>query len=287
MWIALTLLSAFFLATSDALLKFSLQRGNEIVLTFLRFVFALPVLYLTVPFIQWPVVDSRFWVAVLGGTPLEILAIVLYVRAMRESDLSLCLPMLSLTPVFLIFVSWILIGERVSLKGGLGVALVTTGAYVMNISATKMGLLYPFRVLLRDRGVQMMICVSAIYSITSTIGKIGIMHSSVLFFPVVYFTVVTLGFLPLLRGQLSGQRINLKGLKWTVLSGVLFGFMIVSHMFAISMAKVAYMIALKRTSILFGALYGFLLFREKGFLERLSGILIMIVGIFLITSART
>lgn len=286
MWVLLTLLSALFLATSDALLKLSLKKDNVLSLTFMRFVFALPVLYITIPFIDMPCLDYKFWIALSGGIPLEIIAIVLYVRAMRETDLSLCLPMLSFTPVFLIFVSWLMIGEKVSFYGAMGVVLVACGAYVMNISASRRGLLYPFKVLFRDRGVQMMIVVSVIYSLTSTIGKVGILHSSVLFFPLLYFTGVTICFVPLVMNKKYWKRENLQCIKWIFLSGIFFGLMIVSHMLAISIAKVAYMIAIKRTSIIFGALYGFILFKEKGLKERLSGILIMIFGIFLISLSR-
>ncbi len=272
------------LATSDAALKKVLRRGEEIPLTFLRFLFALPVIYLSFFFIPVPALDRTFWLVVVAGIPLEILAIVLYAKAIERSDLSLTLPMLSLTPVFLILVSWVFLKETISLQGTLGVALVAAGSYVMNISGSRKGPLYPFRVLLKDRGVQMMIAVASIYSITSTLGKIGILHSSVLFFPVLYFTGVTLTLAPLAVPRTRVSSVQVKG---AALSGLFFGLMILAHMFAISMAKVAYMIALKRTSILFGSLYGFVVFKEKGIKERLTGSLIILVGVFLVSTSKT
>ena len=53
-------------------------------------------------------------------------------------------------------------------------------------------------------------------------------------------------------------------------------------MLAISMTNVAYMISLKRTSLLFGVLYGALWFKEEKIAERLMGAIIMILGVFLI-----
>jgi drug/metabolite transporter (DMT)-like permease len=41
------------------------------------------------------------------------------------------------------------------------------------------------------------------------------------------------------------------------------GVMIITHFMALARVEVAYMIAVKRTSLLFGILYGALLFRER------------------------
>jgi uncharacterized membrane protein len=56
----------------------------------------------------------------------------------------------------------------------------------------------------------------------------------------------------------------------------------VSHFYAVSMANVAYMIAVKRTSLHFGVLYGFLLFGERQMRERLLGAVLMFSGFVLV-----
>ena len=97
-----------------------------------------------------------------------------------------------------------------------------------------------------------MIAVALIYSITSSLGKLAIQHSSPLFFGTVYFVVVTLAFTPIalwmgrndLRKFISNRQIQA-----LIIPGILYAIMIGSHMIAISLTKVAYMIALKRTSV--------------------------------------
>jgi uncharacterized membrane protein len=64
--------------------------------------------------------------------------------------------------------------------------------------------------------------------------------------------------------------------------GIIVAVSIFSHMLAISMTNVAYMISLKRTSLLFGVIYGAVLFKEEKIAERLTGAAIMITGVFLI-----
>jgi hypothetical protein len=48
---------------------------------------------------------------------------------------------------------------------------------------------------------------------------------------------------------------------------------------ALQQVEVAYMIAVKRTSLLFGILYGALLFREPGLRTRLPAGVLMLIGV--------
>jgi uncharacterized membrane protein len=58
--------------------------------------------------------------------------------------------------------------------------------------------------------------------------------------------------------------------------------MVYTHFLAIQQVEVAYMIAVKRTSLLFGILYGVLVFRESGLAARLPAGVLMLAGVMLI-----
>jgi drug/metabolite transporter (DMT)-like permease len=58
--------------------------------------------------------------------------------------------------------------------------------------------------------------------------------------------------------------------------------MVVAHFYAIAHVAVAYMIAVKRTSLLFGILYGAWLFGETGLKRNLAAGTLMIAGVALI-----
>lgn len=66
--------------------------------------------------------------------------------------------------------------------------------------------------------------------------------------------------------------------------GLFYGVMFLSHMTAVNLTNVAYMIAVKRTSLLTGVLYGHFLFRESGIRHRLPGALLMVAGVALIAT---
>ncbi len=288
MWIWLTLISAFSLATSDALTKRVLSRENEFVVAWLRLVFSLPLLVVIFPFIRIPETDRVFWLAFFSAIPLEITALIFYIKALRLSPMSLTLPFLSLTPLFLIFTSRILIGERVSLEGAIGILLIVIGSYTLNLSTIRKGLLEPVRAIFRERGSVYMIVVAFIYSITSTLGKIGVEHSSPVFFGTTYFFAVTVALSPIVYIKSRRNLADKLRQDWKVvlLPGGFFGLMILTHMFAIELAKVSYMISLKRTSLLIGSLYGFLFFGEKNILQRLLGAVFMFAGLVLVVNAR-
>jgi drug/metabolite transporter (DMT)-like permease len=288
MWILLSLISAFTLATSDAFTKKALSQSDEYLVALARLVFALPLLVAFLYSVPVPVLDMQFYMAFGCAVPLEIIALILYTRALKVSPMGLTLPFLAFTPIFLIAVSFFIVGEKVSLQGAIGIVVLATGSYTLNRHEMKRGLFEPFRAIARERGSVMMIGAAIIYSFTSSLGKLAIEHSSPLFFGASYFAVLAFLFTPI---ALWKGRVSLKGFitrrsyLGLIVPGMLFSVMILTHMIAISQTKVAYMISVKRTSLLMGVIYGYLLFRETHIAQRLTGTVLMCAGFVLIVTA--
>ena len=287
-WILLSLLSAFALATSDAFTKRALKTGNEYLVAWFRLLFSLPLLLFFLIMFPRPNLDSEFFKAFIIALPLEILSVILYIKALRLSPLSLTLPFLSLTPVFVIVVSYAILGEKVSLQGMSGILFLAVGSYVLHIHELDKGILDPIRAILKEKGSVLMIFVALIYSITSSLGKMAIQHSSPLFFGATYVIFLTLFFTPvaLWKGRHDIRDfVKDKLYKGLALPGIFYSIMVASHMLAINLTNVAYMISVKRTSVIIGVLYGYFLFREKHIKERLLGAMIMSIGFFIIVTA--
>lgn len=286
LWVFLALLSAFSLATSDALTKRALSIHNEYLIAWLRLLLSLPLLLLSLAFIDIPRIDKEFYFAFLCALPLELLSIILYIKALKVSPLSLTLPFLSLTPVFLIIIPYIILGEKVSFPGGIGVLLIAAGGYTLNIGEFKKGLLEPFAAIRKEKGSLFMIAVALIYAFTSSFGKMAIEHSSPVFFGAAYFAVLVVFFTPiaLCKGRNELRAAFRSGaIKASIMPGIFYSVMILSHMIAMSLTKVAYMISVKRLSLLIGVFYGYLFFRESGIRRRLFGTALMLAGFILIT----
>lgn len=287
-WVFLALLSAFMLATSDALTKKALGRENEYLVAWFRLVFSLPPLVVALAASPVPRIGPGFWPAFLIALPVELVTIVLYVRALKVSPMSLSLPFLALTPVFLIAVSFLVLGEEVSVRGAAGILLIAAGGYTLNLSGLRNGLLAPVRAVFREKGSMLMIGVAFLYSITSSMGKKAIADSSPVFFGATYFIALAVFFSPLayVRGR-ADLRAFLKsgGCRRTVLPGLFYGIMVLAHMAAMSLTQVAYMISVKRTSLLMGVLYGYFLFQEGDIRRRFAGALLMFCGFVLVVTA--
>jgi drug/metabolite transporter (DMT)-like permease len=287
-WVLLSLIAAFTLATSDALTKKALTSHNEYIIAWLRIVFSLPLLIIIFFLIPVPELDNEFYTAFAFSLPLEILSIILYIKALRLSPLSLTLPFLALTPVFLIFVSYIVLGEKVSLAGGMGIFFIAAGSYTLNISKIREGILEPIRAITKERGSVLMIGVALIYSLTSSLGKVAIQHSSPLFFGTTYFAALALFFAPIAlykQNKNKDEKIKGKTIFSVILPGIFYSLMVISHMIAISLAKVAYVISVKRMSLIIGVFYGYLFFKEKQIGERLIGASMMFTGFIMVVTA--
>jgi len=286
LWFPLTLFCALALATSDALIKKALGAGHdEYLVAWLRLLWALPVIMPLYFLFPAPVPGPEFYRAALTALPLELAALILYVKALKLSPLSLTVPFLALTPVFLLAVPTLLLGEKLTLAGGCGVALVALGSYCLHLRSLQRGFLTPFRMIAREPGSLCMIGVALIYSFTSTLGKQAITASSPLVFAAFYFPLLALLLTPLVLWRHRRRWRRLYGretLAATCLPGLLYGLMIVSHLVAVNLVNVAYMISVKRLSLLFGVVYGRLLFGEEGLAERLLGAVLMVGGVALI-----
>ena len=291
LWVFFALLTAFSLSTADALSKRAMApdrstqgqaKSDEYVIAWVREGYALPFIALAFFFIPIPHLDKTFWLSVLVLLPLEIAALILYVKAIKLSPLSLTIPYMALSPVFIIIIAFSLLGELPDKSGFAGIFLITVGAYLLNAKASSLGLLGPIKAIAKEKGSVLMIIVAVIYSITATIGKIAVQHSSPIFFGFFY---------PMLLTIVLSMVVGIKGTLYQVASrpivflfiGIFTAIMILSHFLAISMADVAYVISVKRTSLVFSVIYGWLIFKEIDMAERLLGSIFMLAGVVSIT----
>ncbi len=277
-WFYLSLLSAFAHANSDALCKRALRENKVLTVAWVYHGYTAILLLPLWAFTEFPKLDKTFFLSCICLLPLEIIALLLYQKAIKVSPLSLTLPFLSLTPVFLLGTSFLILGEKPDKSGLVGVILVATGAYLLNAHATKEGLLAPFRAILQEEGSLIMIIVAIIYSITSNLGKVAIQHSNPLFFAIVYPAMLATVLFPI--------AISISGLSPLTSRPVLFSLIgfcnvlnTIAHCHAIRLVEVPYMISIKRTSMIIGVLYGWAFFGETHIRERLLGTAVMLLGV--------
>lgn len=283
MWIVLALITAVCEAAKDGLCKKGLQSLDVFTIAWVWKVFSLPFILPLIFFAPLPdELPKEFWTALLVGGGLNILATVLYIRAISTSDLSITLPLLSFTPAFLLITSPVLVGDIPTPLGYAGVLFIVGGSYLLGIKE-RSSILGPLKALVRDPGARLMLAVALIWSVAANMDKIGVMATNPFFWAVCIQSFISVGLTVVLysmRARIRGRMQS--SMPVLLLIGLVTGIGFVCQMAAISIGLVPYVIAIKRTSIVLGVLIGGLYFLEKDLRTRVSATLVMLAGVMLI-----
>jgi drug/metabolite transporter (DMT)-like permease len=246
-----------FLATALILLLISLARGIPEVST----VLVQPVL--------------------ITGT-FNIIAAALVFYTLRRTDLSLAVPIITFTLVFLAGTSYLVLGEIPTAAGMAGILLIVFGAFCIQVSPGRSASSAPWD-RARWKGIATMLGVAFLYSLSLPFDKAVVLASDTIFGSALVNLYIGAAFAGITLARGSWRRVS-PGAALSaalVLGLVLVGETVLIN-FAYTLQIVPYVIAVKRLSILFSVLIGGIVFREGGIRYRILGALIMIGGVALI-----
>ena len=282
-WLIFSLLNSFFDSASNAFSKHGAQKINVLSAAWALRFYSLFILFpLAFLFDSFRPVGANFWIALFATSSLNAVTSILFVKAIKDSPLSLTLPITTFTPVFLLITSPIILGEFPNPLGIIGILSVVVGSYVLNLNKRAHGFFEPILAIFKEKGSRLMLIVAVIWSITSNIDKIVVKSSN----PLLASFATTSIVLILLTLVLWLRRISI----WHILRqskilapiGLTGGLSLAFQMTAISMTLVANVISVKRTSVLFGTAWGKIYFKEENIKERFAGAFIMVIGVILI-----
>lgn len=226
-----------------------------------------------------PTIGPNFYSAMFITVLLNFVAALLYFKALKNTDLSLAIPMIAFTPLFLVFTSLIILNEAPTIFGLIGIISIVIGSYVLNMKNGH-GFFDPFRQIVKNKGVFMMLLVGIIWSFTINFDKITIQSTSPLFSGAILHIGIGLLFLLLsFKKVVSNIKNNYAVIFWPgIFLGVSYWFFAIG----LSLEIASYVTAIKRTAVLMSVFLGGYFFKEKHFLKRLIGASIMLAGIALI-----
>jgi drug/metabolite transporter (DMT)-like permease len=286
-WFFLALCCAFLTACCDALSKRVMTELDEwltgTAILGIASVLLIPVFVRTV---EAPV-SSDLLLLLAMTLPLEILAYYLFLSAIRMAPISLTVPLLALTPVLTVVSSALMLGETISAAGAGGIVLVTVGAYVLNGDLLNQSFFAPIKAVVSNPGSRRMLGVAVIWSVTSALGKKGVLLFGAIPFGCILLFGVVIAFAliasyKICRGSACSCKPDWRLIALFAAGGLLMAGAEITHFLAISMAPVAYMISVKRLSLVFGVMWGWLFFKERNIGYRVVGASLMVGGIFFI-----
>ena len=132
--------------------------------------------------------------------------------------------------------------------GALGVVCIAIGGYTLNIREFRKGIFQPFVAIFKERGSVYMILVALIYSITASLGKKAIIHSSPIFFAIIYWTGFFLLLTPvtLYVTRKEWKLVRRSEIaKAALLPGICEFVATLSYVIGLSLTKVAYLISVR------------------------------------------
>mgnify|MGYP001580441882 CR=1 FL=1 len=297
LWFILALASALANSGVQVVQKITLltSRYSKISITFFASLTAALIL-LTVSYfiIGFPEIGDRFWSAVLITGILNAIAFPIMLKAYELGEFSSVYSMILATPAFLLITGFIFLGEIPSLLGILGVFLITLGLWTVSKNNHDHITVPNFY-----KGNLLGLLVAFIWSVTVNFDKIAALNADVFFAPAASWLVMSLGYgiyllirhrsLLVKNGSVpatDNQRHAIfAGVAMLIFLGLTMAFSNILHNAALVHGFASYTIAIKRTGVLLGVLWGWLVFKEKNIVKKLLGTAISIIGIVAILNS--
>lgn len=282
-WFFLSLTAAISIAARDVSIK-TYEDLEPPEIAILELFWAVPFFLLGCLLVEIPPLDQTFWWTFLLSIPINILAYVLYLYAIKISPISLSVPFLAFTPVFMVLTGFFILSETINIWGGLGIGLIVLGGYILHFNKKQKSFSTPFTAFLHEKGSWFMLIVAILFAFAAVIGKKAILHSSPLFFAYSFFLVFNL---TLLAGLLLVRNYDWRKIVRNTPKGLWLGSLFMIHIsfhgLAIAISTAVYMVAVKRSSILFSVLLSWLILKEGDIRYRGLGTLLMFIGMIFIT----
>ncbi len=235
---------------------------------------------------------------------LEGTAILLNYRALQVSPMSLCIPFMALTPVFLLPIGKFFLHEQISSGMIVGVVLVVIGSLVINRQLVAHGWLEPAKAIIREKGSRYMLIVALLLATTAALDKwfvtsggdatLAIRMSRSFTLSIGKSVMLGLFFLGLaflrLRGSAARTANHSRPARvwtqpwrdvprWIVLASFFEGVVLVLQLLAVQLTVAAIVISIKRSGILLACVIGWFMFNERGITDRVIGSFVMISGV--------
>ncbi len=197
--------------------------------------------------------------------------------------MSMCIPFMAFTPVFLIPMGYIVVGELPSSVKLVGVCLIVVGSLVMHRRLFAEGWTAPVRAVIREKGSRYILLVAFILSLTNPIEKRLILMSDPITQAFAYGLGLCVFFALLAWKRRADCRVVLRDAAgWTVLAGVMDAAALLLQLFTFSYLAVVITISIKRAGIVLAVLAGWLIFREREIADKLIAASVMLGGVLIL-----
>jgi drug/metabolite transporter (DMT)-like permease len=278
-WVPLAALTAVAFALEGSYAKALSKRAHVYVVTWAMMALVLPWAAAMLVREGVPEVQPGFYRAALVSVALNMVGVTLEVKALSVSPLSLTVPFLAFTPLFMIATSFLVLHETPDVKGLAGIVLVTAGAYAINLEKIRGGFLGPIKAIAREPGSRLMLLVALLWSVSAVYDKVATVASSPSFYSAFFAAAFGVLYAPALVVGLRKKPVDRAMVPRLFLIGFVCAVMVLSQFAAVRLTLASYVIAVKRSGMLLSVVLGRFVFGERSLAVRLLGAALMIAGV--------
>jgi len=287
-WFAVALISALlsaFAAITQKKVLFNLGALDfSFLLSIANLVFSTPFFF----FIDYNTINILNLSILLVKSVIGVAAFLCVMIALKNLEISNALPLLALTPGFVAVFAFLLLGESLKTVEVIGLLFLIVGTFILESKNLK-DFVFPFNVFLKSKYHRYIILALFLFTASSILDKLlliklNLSPISLTAFQHIYFAVLFSIIYLVFRRKEETTSVVIKkdNLGWIALISVLTIGYRYTQIVAVSLASVALVLAIKRTSVFWATVIGGKLFNDKDLLKRSIAAILILVGAILI-----
>ena len=283
--IFICIISAFFWATFDLTRKLTLEKISPVNLLLVFTLTQLIIFFIWLFYEDFSIILTPYLLPGIVLIIMGLLSALLFLKAIKQSDLSLTIPLLSLSPMFSSLFSFFFLNEKLLNIQYLGIFLIILGTLILySKKLTLNEILTSFKIILTNHSAKLMILVSIMWSLTPVLDKLCLKNSSINIHGVIQSSgmIILLIFLSKKKGRY--ETVNMKKNWKLILLTVLIGTTAtILQFYAILSNYVPIMESIKRSiGQLSSVFLGKIFFNEKITKPKILGVIFLSIGVYFI-----
>ena len=235
------------------------------------------------------VLDSHLYF--IYYSPLVIMGLLgfsLFLKALKHSEISLTIPLLSFTPLFSSVYAFLILGEKMSETNYFGVIVIIIGSFILYSKSLHWREIFISpKVLLKNVHARLMLIVALIWSLTPVLDKKCLVYTDVYF----HGFLQSIGWLVMLPFIIKKNKINFKSIlkkhsRYIIISVAVVGASVsLMQLYALTYNLVPVLESFKRSiGIILSMAFGYFFFEEIINFKKAFSVVIIILGLNLLLS---
>lgn len=287
-WFAVAFISALLSAFAAITQKKVLFKLGALEFSFLlsiaNLIFSSPFFF----FIDYETINFLNLSILFAKSIIGVAAFFCVMLALKNLEISNALPLLALTPGFVAVFAFLILGESLKTLEVVGLLFLIFGTFILESKNFK-ELVLPFNVFLKSKYHRYIIFALLLFTASSILDKLlliklNLSPISLTAFQHIYFAILfSIIYLIFKRNsEVSPVEIQKDNLGWIALISILTIGYRYTQIVAVSLASVALVLAIKRTSVFWATVIGGKIFNDKDLLKRSIAAILILVGAILI-----